>query len=57
VPQVVLFVFAALIAFGVFSTILTVGKVRRSVTPGVAAAITLVGALEIAALAYISSQL
>jgi hypothetical protein len=57
VPQVVLFVFAALIAFGAFSTILTVGKVRRPVTPGVAAAVTLVGALEIAALAYISSQL
>lgn len=54
---VVLFTYAALVSFGAFGTILSVGKPRPAVTPGVAALVALVSAVQVAGLAYLASQL
>lgn len=55
--SLVLFTYAALVSFGAFSTILSVGKPRPAITPGVAGLVALVSAVQVAGLAYLASQL
>lgn len=56
VAQAVLIAFALLILVGVLGTIARVGKPAKPVTATVAAWTTLIGILELAALAYVYSQ-
>lgn len=54
---VVLFTYAALVSFPAFDTILSVGKPRPAVTPGVAALVALVSAVQVAGITYVATQL
>ena len=53
---VIIVLFALLVLTGVLRTIATVGKTQKPVTPGVAATVAFLGMVELAALAYLSTQ-
>ena len=53
---VIIVLFALLVLTGVLRTIATVGKTQKPVTPGVAATVAFLGMVDLAALAYLSTQ-
>lgn len=55
--KIIIIAFVALISFGSTLTVAAVGKPRTPVTPGVAAGVTVFTLLEMAALAYLYTQL
>lgn len=52
--NLVLAAYCALIAFGVSSTVMSIGKARAPISPGVALVVLFVGVAQVAALVYLS---
>ena len=53
---VIIVLFAIRVLTGVLRPNATVGKTQKPLTPGVAATVALLGMVELAALAYLSTQ-
>lgn len=50
---IILLVFCSLVGFSIGSTVLSIGKPRKPITPGVALAVLIVGSLEIVGLIHL----